>query len=590
MAKTYLYKVFDRTGTTLLTTWPDVASDFSYEQEINSAGSQSIVTLARNPTSFGEGVDVKHLNRVEVSVIDAEQPNGSVIFKGFISSYTPNFAANSVEVVVLGYGVELANYMIEASTPTHPFYSMQRSYISPVPGDYGIGFGGIIPPAFPPFTAYAGDSQDLAQSFIAEGNNITKVRASIFPYNTGVAATTVECQIWSAAAGRPVARISTGTVTAAVSDSTGASALFDFSAAPVAVVPGQTYFIIFTAPAYTNILACYENQQSTYDGTGGDPRLRLLFGTVQDVSSWTYFFFNTDYTGAILEFDVWNDQVDTEVAYYSQDPGAILRSLIDKYQAAGGTLSYTSGTVELTGTVTSYTFNTNNILEGINKCLEMAPVGWYYYIDQATNLVHFHKKADAPEVLFTLGKDIISLAPEKRIENIVNVVYVTGGTVEGQVLFAKYIDRANVTANGRWQQNYIDGRITLKSTMDIIANTILGNHAAAEIRTSLEVADSNGGNGGYDIESALVGRVVGFRGFSGSGSPLWDSAVWDSDSWDYNLADIGSLALQITRLSYSPDKITISLSTVPPDVNKRIEDINRALQAQQTLYNPSQPD
>lgn len=394
-------KVYTPSGS-YLTTWSDIADGtVSYSQEINSAGSQMVIGLARPADNFGEGSDVTFNNQVDVYISDLEAPTGRLIFSGFIADYTPQYASTErITVTVLGYGAELDEYLIQ-----------------------------------------------------------------------------------------PAGDISTGTV-----------------------------------------------------------------------------------------------------EYLSMDPSNILKDILDNYQLAGGTITYTPSSIDLTNTTVSYTFNTNTVLEGVKKCLELAPSGWYFYIDQATNVLHFHKKEPNAQVSFTLGKDIISLSAEKRTEQIVNVLYFSGGEVTpGVNLFKYYVNSVSLTAYGRHQRIYTDNRVTLDSTADIIAQGILDTYAAPEVRTRIEVADSNmiASAGGYDIESLVVGMVVGFSNVSGVGATYWDQARWDVDVWDFNAYQLGSLSLQVARLDYKLGSVTLTLSTVPPDVNKRIEDIKRQVQAEQTAYNPS---
>lgn len=298
--------------------------------------------------------------------------------------------------------------------------------------------------------------------------------------------------------------------------------------------------------------------------------------------------------GADLYFATYSSDNATTVPYLSEDPGAILRDVIDKYRANGGTLNYDATTIELTGTTVSYTFNTNTALEAVKKCLEMAPAGWYFYIDQATNMVHFHAKSSAVERTFILGKDIMVISPKKTIENMVNYILFTGGDDSanpGTVLFRKYQNTTSIGLYGYKTLRYVDQRVTREATAEIIATAILEQRNAPEIQLELEIADNNGSErGGYDIELVQLGEVLGIRGTGGIGSSLWDNALWDVFYWDYNIKDIATALLQIVRLERNPQSIKIFCSTVPPDVNKRIEDINRNLEASQTANNPNAPE
>ncbi len=296
----------------------------------------------------------------------------------------------------------------------------------------------------------------------------------------------------------------------------------------------------------------------------------------------------TQVSGSDLYFNTLSSDNATTVAYSSQDPGAIMRDIMDKYIAAGGTLSYDTSTIELTGTTVSYTFNTNTTLEGIKKCLELAPAGWYFYINQSTNMVHFHNKSGSLQRSFNLGSDIISISPKKTIENMINQIFFTGGG--SPVLFQKYQNATSIGLYGYKTLRYVDERVTVSATADTIANALLEQHNAPEIQLQFEIVDNNiASPGGYDLESIVLGEVAGIRNTGGANSSLWDVMYWDVDYWDYNIRDIATALLQIVRIERKPGSAKIFCSTVPPDVNKRIEDINRNLEAAQTVNNPSTP-
>jgi hypothetical protein len=302
-------------------------------------------------------------------------------------------------------------------------------------------------------------------------------------------------------------------------------------------------------------------------------------GSWTDVSSTDLYFVTYTTTGA------------TTKSYSSQDPSTILETILDNFNDNGGVVTYTAGSIDTTGTTVSYTFNTQTILECINKILELAPEGWYWYVDPATNLVHFHQKNSAADHTFTLGKDIKLMRVEKRTEGIVNTVYFTGGdTGGGTILYKKFADTSSVGLYGIRAIRYTDERVTSATTATTIANRILNSHSAPEIRIQVEIADSNVQSGGYDIETITIGDVINIRNVQGNtGSSLWDVALWDQDRWDYNIAQVATMYLQIVRIEYYPDRAVIMCSTLPPDVAKRIEDINRNLVATQTASNPSAP-
>ena len=221
----------------------------------------------------------------------------------------------------------------------------------------------------------------------------------------------------------------------------------------------------------------------------------------------------------------------------------------------------------------------------MKKCLELAPAGWYLYIDQSTNIVHFHPKANVADYQFTMGKDIITISPEKRTEDIKNIVYFTGGG--DPPLFRVYTAPDSIELYGPKVTRYVDQRVTVAATATAIANSILDENRAPELRLSVTVLDNSlDPVRGMNIEQITLGQMIGIRNVEGYGPTLWDISEWDVDYWDFNIQDLSSHVLQIVRIERSPNKCTIFCSTTPPDVSKRIEDINRNLEASQTYNNP----
>ena len=209
----------------------------------------------------------------------------------------------------------------------------------------------------------------------------------------------------------------------------------------------------------------------------------------------------------------------------------------------------------------------------------------FFYIDQAENKVYFKPKSTTPDHTFIIGKHFSKLTYEKRTDPIVNVIYFTGGDIGGYNLFKVYEDEASIELYGRKLLNYSDNRVTLEATADLIANTILTNKSDPEIRVPLEVLQN------YPIDTINPGDVVTFRNNKGEigEMSLWDVGNWDEAYWDYNVFNPATYELQIARFGRDGDSVNATLSTTPPDVNKRVEDINRNLEKQQTANNPDQP-
>jgi hypothetical protein len=293
-----------------------------------------------------------------------------------------------------------------------------------------------------------------------------------------------------------------------------------------------------------------------------------------------------------IYFNLYKSTGNTTAPFNSYDPAAIVKEILVDFNNNGGTATYTDDTVAETGTVVSYTFNVNTMLEGIKKAIELAPENWYWFLDYGTNQIYYQQKSAEPDHIFSLEKDLIDAKFEKRIEDIVNTVYFTGGDIGGGVnLYKKYENTESVTKYGRKAIKYSDSRVTVTATADTIANSIIENKSEPELRVTLEVMDSNNNQGlGYDIESIQVGDVVAVRNVTQQvGLYSWDIGRWDEAYWDFNIYNLSSLRMQVQRIEYKEDVAIISASTLATDISKRIEDINRNLETLQTLDNPITP-
>lgn len=282
----------------------------------------------------------------------------------------------------------------------------------------------------------------------------------------------------------------------------------------------------------------------------------------------------------------------TTAQFQNIDPSVMIELLLDQYKANGGTITYDDTTIENALSDISYTFNVNSTLEGINKAVELAPSGFYWYIDYATNKLYFKKKTDLPTHTFTLDKDILDARFEKRIEDIINTVYFTGGdTGSGTNFFKKYTQTDSVTKYGRKSLKYTDQRVTTSATADAIANAILGSRSEPELRVTLEILDSNNEQGlGYDIESIQVGDTIAVRNITQQvGLSTWDVGRWDETYWDFSIYNLSSLNMQVQRIEYNQDKAIVYASTIAVDINKRIEQINRSLEQSIVVDNPTAP-
>lgn len=292
----------------------------------------------------------------------------------------------------------------------------------------------------------------------------------------------------------------------------------------------------------------------------------------------------------------------TTVAYSGVSPEYMLRDVIDKYRRLGGTINYSSTSVNITNVTVTYTFNTNTIKECLDAILSFCPSGWYYYIDP-TNVIYLQPKNVLSDHDFMLGKHVESLDTFRRIEDLVNRVLITGGG--DPPLYTQHNNVASQTEFGVYEKKIVDKRLTDTVTAGAIANQILGTYGSAEIRSTYKILDNNGQTDkliisspgllydpmGYDIESIRPGHTLrilnlklGTRTFT-----LWDEFTWDVDVWDQTIESSAADVLQIVSIQYFPDYMVLEASSRPPFIPRRIEDVNTNVQQAATVNNPAAP-
>jgi PKD repeat protein len=254
----------------------------------------------------------------------------------------------------------------------------------------------------------------------------------------------------------------------------------------------------------------------------------------------------------------------TRVTYNTQDPSNIVKDAMSKFETAtAGDFTYTTTTptsIQNTSTSVSYTFNVNSYGDVLKKSLELMPSNWYFRIGLGDNIVYFDERASEPQHKFFLGKHIKELDLKSYIGGVVNdVLYVGGGD---PALYRRSTETpADRTRRGLAIES--DARVTVTASADIIAEGIIEQKNKIQYRSVVTILDKQ-----YDIESINVGDMVGFRNFG-------------------NYVD--ELMMQVVALTYTPDFVQLQLDSMPPTVNKRLEDIRRNLNTVESTNTPNSP-
>jgi len=254
----------------------------------------------------------------------------------------------------------------------------------------------------------------------------------------------------------------------------------------------------------------------------------------------------------------------TTVAFLSDDVSDIVKDGLDLFNAqANSPVTYDVSTVDTASWTVSYTFNTNTYLELMQKCIELAPADWYWYLDQGTNLIHFKERPSTPDHYIYLGLHIENLDLNSSISEVVNDVLFSGGDAGSgdNLFFRSTTTPLQYTRRALFRQS--DNRVTTTTYAEVMSESMIDRMKNVQYKSTISLLAAT-----FPIATLAPGQVVGFRNFG-------------------NFVD--ELELQITAVTFMLDKAIIEVNTLLPKVNKRIEDIRRNLIAQETIDNPSAP-
>jgi hypothetical protein len=264
-----------------------------------------------------------------------------------------------------------------------------------------------------------------------------------------------------------------------------------------------------------------------------------------------------------LLFGLYSGNTVTNATFTAQDPGTIVTTSVDSYRGQGGAINYTASSVSLAGYTLDYTFKVATLLEIIKKAKELSPGDFYWYVDPATSTLYFKQTAATATHNFILGRHIENIEVEASVEQITNVTYFSGGPTAGTNLFKKYVDATSLATNKIGMKRFTDNRVTSATTAETIARSYMDEFSDEIFRIQVRVLAKN-----YNISSIDLGETASIEGYN-------------------NFID--ALILQITKVEREGDYIDLTLGKLPFRTDAYVDEIKRGLEDQQTLDNPSQP-
>lgn len=558
------YKVYSREGS-YLGELQDVSSVFGFSQDMNSAGSSLQITCGSSAINGGTtAVDLedeagnaletedseviqatlskviiargdspdqalyKNSNRVRIYLYNYWYPNGKLMFSGQINRVGLQFGGDNSAVTLMVYsdGIDLGNFIARGypfNYTTDVSQVTQDGYVTVYTPGMGAGF------------------QQYGQTFTT-GGAVTNVGA-IALLLQGSANVTV--RLYDAPNGNLL-----GSLTKAVAY--GSPTVEQFEFASLLDVPAATSRFFDISVDAGQSINVYRKSTSAY---AGGELYEAIYGGGSGGGSYSAI-------AGDLYFMTKYGTPTTTTTYTGVDPvtGMMADILLD-YNARGGRIKRRN--FAATGLSLTYTFNMATIADVQKKTTELAPAGYYSFIDLGTAEMDMLPTSENADFTIVRGKDINVLNLVLSIEQVKNYLLFTGGEVSGVNLFREYPDPLSAAFYGPRYVPKSDNRVVLDATADAIGETFIEENSDEAQETTVTVL-----NTAMDITKLTPGKTIGFRNFG---------------------SFIDEMILQIVRREYLTGAVTLTLGRLPLRMNDDVQRINRDLLNEQTANNPNAP-
>lgn len=583
LSKSYLYKVF-RSGN-FIGLLPNVTSPFRYTLNINSAAAALEITVGQDPYESQTQVDtiitesgddiitesgdvwaterpvpifgnessmslLRNGNTVQVFEVGPNNPTGKKVFEGTMTRARANFGGSGIMgCTVISYGAELDNYIIQTGNTQQAQQALKTTTMNF--GYWSHGMAQIITPT----SNFSLSQIELWLRMSAPGSTIVTLDLCVGDPSLD-SVTVISGGGTYSFGGANQLLASSAPVT--VNDTVAASKLFSFATAQP-LQSGVQYYIraFFTQGGASNL-------EATTAGLADLPLGAAMIGQLYNAkATFNNSTFAMLYSTAnpALYITIYSSGGSIVSPFSSLDPATILQQIIANYSSQGGHINYATGTVVATGLSRSYTFNLNTTLEGIQKVLELGPSNYYWRIDPATSTIYYKPVSATGDHKMVLGQHIKELDLIASIENIINLVYFTGGGSPS--LFIKSQSASSLAQYPQGLARPADNRVTLAATAQAIVDNMVGVNSGEVYTTMLAIPETV-----YDISLFDPGETISFGGFG-------------------NLVD--RLVLQIVSITREADLATLSLGILPLRASQAMEDAQKDLFDLQTINNPSTP-
>jgi hypothetical protein len=324
----------------------NVVSQFNYQQQIRTAGSQMTIqiettadtadqpveqildqsgnpittednqpiTTERVPDVVGDGNEenlIRNDNDIEVVEYSTYHPNGITVFQGYIAKWKVTFGADdNIEITVISHGQDMSQYLVESGDTAYISQTAQTG------------------------TGYSIKYVDKGSWFDFAAQTFTMPLTKTVDAITVMVTTTMACSVVVSV------KQMLGTSPNPSSDTLVAQGSYSVSGAVTQqeikvafnaatdLATGLTYYIVIASSDTGSAYAIASNANPYANG-----------------SVYTYSYYGTsysavtNYSGSDLYFIIWQYGGSTNATYTNADATAILTDIISEYQSRGGEIS-----------------------------------------------------------------------------------------------------------------------------------------------------------------------------------------------------------------------------------------------------------
>lgn len=269
--------------------------------------------------------------------------------------------------------------------------------------------------------------------------------------------------------------------------------------------------------------------------------------------------------------DIYKNGTTTTITESGADVGVIMRNILARYVAetASPRINYSAETIRTTSTTASYTFEMMTYREAIEVAKSLAPVDWWWYVNQDGQFL-FKSKPSAATHTFVFGRHFSAVKVSKNMEKMKNALLFWNRIVGSGQIYKLYYDAGAISEYGRRMLKIVDqSRVGATADADLIGDGFVGEHKEPDIKVSVEIIDNNYSDFGYDIESIEPGHTCNFMGFS--------------DALDETFKE----NMMITKVEYLLDRARLTIEPTLAGIVDRIEQIARQVNEVNTKGAPA---